>query len=243
MGMDRRSFFRSLGAAATLAPAVKLAATLPDVNPEKFAVGNRPPFQMAAGWRAPTLDVRDGVLYDRIRFKAGSRLPAHVRFFCCPIGQTCYYSGALKTERHTNMQSAGQLNAPSEFLAYRVLFAVHPSASQADIDAVSSECFWAFQLLQKWVMSGPMLLNGPARAGLRDVVTRDGLPVDPLPGEVLATAHNNTLDHGLYIPSLYSFCLKIETPENQVVLASAVEGGRGLDLLVALHGVHAWGVQ
>lgn len=191
----------------------------------------------------PIWDVRDGLLYDRIRLEPGARLPIRMNFFQTPVGQPCPYSGwRHKTFRQTNMYSAGQLNAPCEFLAQRILFAVHPSVSETDLDLVSSEYSWEFQLLQKILARGPMLLNGPARAGLRDVVKPDGRARNPLPDGVLDTAQNFRIG-AVHIPSLCYFTVEMETDRSDLFLQTAAQGGRGLDLLIAFQGGYAHPVQ
>jgi hypothetical protein len=146
------------------------------------------------------------------------------------------------------MYSAGSMEAPREILVQRILFAVHPSAHQSDIEVVSSACTWDFWLMQKRMRQGPMLLNGPARAGLRSVIASHGSPTElgkvaQLSDEVLATAHHSPLTTGVYIPSLCCFSFTIETQDSRVDLLPASEGGTGLDLLIAFQGADARGVQ
>lgn len=243
MGMDRRSFMRAVSAGAVSAPTVKSVVSLPD---RAETLGKTP------GWTnqlaSNMMDVQDAVIYDRIRFRPGQRIPQCMRLFCVPVGQVCSYTAVVKTLRHTNMYQCGQLEAPRELLVQRILFAVHPSAHQSDIDAVSSACTWAFWLMQKRMRQGPMLLNGPARAGLRSLIASHGSrtelgKVAELSNEVLEAAHHSPLTTGVYIPSLCCFSFTIETQDSRVDLLPASEGGTGLDLLIGFQGADARGVQ
>jgi hypothetical protein len=230
---------QSLGAGAVAAPAVKAVVELPDHRPEKFT---------GTGFPIPNLmDVGDGLLYDRIRIGPGRKIPHIMNFFCTPLGQICPYAlqdglQVLKTYRHTNMMMAAQLPPPTEFLAQRILFAVHPSAHQADIDSITGASAWEFQLCNKTMARAPMLMNGPAHAGLRDIVRHDGTAATPMPQGVMAAAHHSPIARGFFIPSLVYFAVRVETLD-EVCLMSAADGGRGLDILIAFQGARAWGVQ
>jgi hypothetical protein len=254
--MDRRAFFKWFGVGVGAAPAVRAVVTMPDApvvnlpswesphvpKPHRFIDGQLVPYR----W-----DVQDGLLYDRIRFKAGQTIPHYIDLFCTPIGQVCPYTGVTKTYRHTNMYQPGMLYAPNQFLAQRALFAVHPSALQADIDAMSDAAVWEFWLSQKVMWRGPMLLHGPGKGGLRDVVKNyatgpahlTATAQNPLPDEVIDAAHHARLTGGVFIPSQCSFHAVIQTPDLQMTLTPASEGGTGLDLLIAFQGADARGVQ
>jgi hypothetical protein len=255
--MDRRSFFKYFGVGVGAAPAVKAVVTMPDRPTVNMPTWNSPevprPIRFVDGQFAPhnIWDVQDGLLYDRVTFKPGELLPMRIVFFQYPVGQICGYTGRIKTLRHTNMWSAGQLNPPSQFLAQRALFAAHPRVLDADLEAISGAGVWTFQLMQKYMWRGPMLLYGPGKAGLRDVVkefpANRNNPIataqNPLPDSVLDTAHHSRLTGGTFIPSLCYFCLTLEFPDNRVALTPASEGGTGLDLLIAFQGADARGVQ
>jgi hypothetical protein len=252
MGMDRRSFFKWFGVGVGAAPAVRSVVTMPDapvvnrtgqigLESIRFIDGHFDPY------RRNLWDVQDGLLYDRIRFKAGQTIPHYIDLFCTPIGQACPYTGVTKTHRHTNMYQPGMLYAPNQFLAQRALFAVHSSALQADIDAMSGAAFWEFWLVHKVMWRGPMLLQGPGKGGLRDVVkqyaTGPAHPIaiaqNPLPDEVMDAAHHARLTGGVFIPPQCPFRAVIQTPDLQVTLTPASEGGTGLDLLIAFQGADA----
>ncbi len=258
--MDRRDFFKWLGVGVGAAPAVRAVADMPDapvvetgLGPRQFADGqlNAPSHDFSTYLRRIAWSVVDGLLYDRIRFQPGQKLPNVIRLFQVPVGQLCTYTNVLKTFRHTNMYTAGQLSAPRQFFAQRVLFAVHPSANDADVSAVSELGVWEFQLMCKVFGRAPMLMHGPARAGLREVVAKfpkgdtepEALAVNPLPAEVNATAHNSVLTGGTFIPSLAWFELRLSFEDQAVTLLPSSEGGRGLDLLIAFQGADARGVQ
>jgi hypothetical protein len=235
-----------LGAAGAMAPAVKAAVKLPDVDSEKFPLPVAPasnPFEervKLGPTRRYPFDVRNAVLFDRIRFDAGRRLPSVVSFFSNPLGDICPYSQVRKMPRHTNMYQGGQLPAPHEFLARRLLFAVAPGSHQADIDSVSAACSWQFQLMYKLLAHGPMLLNGPV-AG--EVVTTGGVALDPLPADVRAAGYDCSVGGGIYLPTMahFAFLLSVDIPD--LILLPAAEGGRGLDLLIGLEGFRTLPVQ
>src|SRR5258707_740098 len=167
--MNRRGFLGFLGL-GTGAASVKQSVTLPSERDavEKFAGGAlmepaRPELrkgrqQLLGRW----YDIQDGILYDRIRFAPGATLRAELQYFTTPLGGTCPYTYVTKTYRHTNMTQAAMLAAPREFLVRRIVFAVHPSASIADVSLISSGAYWEFQLMEKNMARGPMMLNGPA---------------------------------------------------------------------------------
>lgn len=254
--MDRRSFFKWFGVGVGAAPAVKAVMTMPDA-PAITYTGSRGPetHRFADGhfdeWRRNIWDVQDGLLYDRVTFKPGELLPTRIVFFQYPVGQVCFYSNRVKTLRYTNLFGPGHLNPPQQFLAQRALFAAHPRVLDADLEAIADAGIWQFQLMQKIMWRGPMLLHGPGKAGLRDVVkafpTSQNTPYavaqNPLPDAVLDTAHHSRLTGGTFIPSLAYFCLTLEFPDERVVLKHASEGGTGLDLLIAFQGADARGVQ
>ncbi len=247
--MNRRGFLGFLGLSGAAA-SVKQSVTLPDTPDavEKFAAGalmQPAPVELRAGRQQSMgywYDIQDGILYDRIRFAPGATLPAEIRYFLTPVGRDCPYTNVVKTHRHTNMYSHGSLEAPREFLARRIIFAVHPSASTEDVSLISSEAYWEFMLLNKNMARGPMLLNGPARAGLRDIVGIDGKPKDPLPDEVLATSRDHATLGSTLIPTQAYFEFRVMTPD-RVTLQAASAGGRGLDLLIGFVGLDARAVQ
>lgn len=245
--MNRRGFFGflGLGAAAAASPNVKQTEALPLSKnaTETFAGGYlKYPVDWSAALRPAMWDVRDGMLYDRIRFEAGASLPSTFRFFCTPVGSPCPYTNVLKTFRHTNLFSHGYLEPPRYFLARDLIFAVHPSAAEIDLDLFSAEAYWEFRLSQKVIAGGPMLLNGPARAGLRDIVTEEGRPKDPLPAAVEAAAYHQPVTGGTLIPGQCNFGVQISFP-NWAALTLPSAGGRGVDLLVGFRGLDARGVQ
>lgn len=242
--MKRRGFLGMLGLGAAVAsPNVKQSEPLPATPAavETFAGGYLKHLKQPAavdnwGW----FDVRDGILYDRVRFEAGQSLPSHLRLFQAPLGQPCPYTHRVKTLLDTNMHNAGQLCAPNEFLARDVIFAAHPSVSQSDLEILSAGAYWELWLLQKRMASGPMLLNGPARAELSDIVDDAGKPRPELPAEVNATAYHQPVTGGLLIPTQAYFALDIHFPDYPRTLSL---DGRGLDLLVGFVGLDARGVQ
>ena len=244
--MNRRSFFGMLGAAGAMAPAVKAAVKLPEVDSEKFPLPSAPELPAVApggksyAWLGHIFDVRNSVLFDRVRFEPGRRLPNQIQFFQTRLGEVCPYSNQLKFPRDTNMYQGGQLPAPHEFLARRLLFAVAPGTHQADIDSVSAACSWQFQLLCKIMGHGPMLLNGPV-AG--EVVTAGGVALDPLPADVRAAGYDCSVGGGIYLPSLVHFCFIVSVDIPDLILLPAAEGGRGLDLLIGLEGFRTLPVQ
>jgi hypothetical protein len=252
MDSSRRSFFKWLGVGVGAAPAVKAVTTMPDqptINGQPFAGGALDSVKRASPAWPHWYNVVDGLLYDRIRFAPGQRIPNIVHYFQTPVGQICPYSNVLKTYRHTNMYQYGQLAAPREFFAQRVLFAVHPSLNETDFEVLSAASVWEFQLMNKIYARAPMLMHGPARAGLRDVVgffgkdDKASKAVEPLADEVVNAAHHSPLTGGMLIPTLAYFDFLLYTEDDGVTLLPAKAGGKGLDLLIAFQGADARGVQ
>jgi hypothetical protein len=241
---SRRNFFKQLVLGASVAPAVKSVAVLPDHQSEKFAAGfaTRP---LTVDYLSKLVNVHDATAYDRIRLKAGTRVPLRLRFFQTPLGQSCPYSNEVKTACDTSMFQAGQLCAPWELLAHRILFAVHPSADERDLSALNWASSWEFKLGFKIIHRGPVLLNTPARAELAAIVEPEEtraeahstrLTREKLPESVLASAHTNALTVGIYVPSVCWFGVDIETPGDVILHAD-------LDLLIGLQGLESVGVQ
>jgi hypothetical protein len=238
------------------APTVKAVKTMPDapmvrlpiVGHEDHVIEKRFPHPSYPYQYSEVFDIQDNVLYDRIIFPAGSCLPMDVQFFVTNVGQICPYTGCVKSYRHTNMFNPGWLSPPTQFLAQRAIFAVGPKTLDSDVESISIEGYWEFWLLNKIMWSGPMLLHGPAKAKFKDVVkrvpkTKEDLAMinDLLLEEIVSTSYNST--YGTYIPSKAFFKLRLSFPDNRVWLATKEEGGKGLDLLIALQGKYARGVM
>lgn len=244
-GGSRRSFFKfiGLGGAVAVAPTVKAVEVLPEHESEKFAGGFATRPVDFGGMLSRMVDVQDATAYDRVRLKAG-RVPMRLFFFQTPVGQTCPYSGLVKTWTDTSMCSSGCLSAPYELLVHRVLFAVHPSADQRDLDQLTAVCSWEFQLLQKIMHRGTLLLNAPARVELTEMVNPEETRPDShdtrltlgLPDEVRASAHTSRTTGGVLIPSMAYFAVKIECAQDVHLYSD-------LDLLIGLQGLECWAVQ
>lgn len=255
MGIGRRGFLGFLGLAGVAAPTVKQTFTLPDtpVDMRYRSYRYRGPFDPPIPGvpdHSNYYDVQDGVLYDRVRFEPGATLPIAIEYFLNPVGSPCPYSGVRwKTYKHTNMHMHGQLPAPTEFLARSIMFAAHPSVAEADLQAISAEGEWEFRLMNKIMSRGPMLLNGPARASLRDVVIPQPDPykhakLNPnIPAEVIDTARHNRIIGGTHILCQMTFGVSLRFSTQPVKLLPAKDGGRGIDLLVGFEGLDARGVQ
>ncbi len=249
---SRRSFFKFLGigaSAAVVAPNVKAAVEVPKTAEgaavlERFNAARESSYE---GFLSYCMDVQDGVIYDRIRFKAGMTVPRLLNFFQTPMGQQCPYTGEMKTLLHTSMHGYGMLNAPNQMLVQRVLFAVHPSADPYDLEQLSANYLWELRLMQKTMHRAPVLLNPPALSKLSGIVNTEApskgwgssVPTaDPIPPNVLASAHQNRITGGLMIPALAFFVVQFDNP-----LGSCPTLRSDLDLLVGLQGAEARGVQ
>lgn len=105
-------------------------------------------------------DRRRDSLYDRLQLKAGTRMPAQLRFFQVPVGQPDAYNPVhVRGYNDTNMWTAGSLPAPHEFIVQRFLMLFQPWMNPGDRDALLGAYHWQFQVLSKIIARQPGIVG------------------------------------------------------------------------------------
>ena len=165
------------------------------------------PFHQAA--LPGVLDVRDHVLYDRVRVPAGEWMPKWHPMFSSPVGYNRPGSWDFKTLLDTNMHTAGHLNPPMEFSIERIVFLFNPGMAEADRNALCSNFYFEFQLDQKILVRGP-LVRGAAEGVPRTYLDNFGRTAVPKrTGKRLGEELAVVLRKPIHLPSLAYWALNL----------------------------------
>lgn len=196
---------------------------------------------------AGMVDRRHDALYDRVRLRAGDRMPARIRCFQRPVGTPDEFTPSRpKDFADTNMWQAGQLPAPHELIATGFLYLFQPWTGEADRDQFLQNYHWQFQLMEKVKARQPVLLgaatgtpeavmdNFGKGTWLNDKGSRadDSESVIHRIGKGIAW---DIHDFAVYIPPLCYFCLTLEGEPFQLT--------QDFDMYVMLDGVRDFPVQ
>jgi hypothetical protein len=165
---DRRSFLKLFSGATAVVAGVATVGVLPL---QAARSRRRPTFPGVAGARPGSVffDVRDHLLYDRIRFPQGMVLPDSWQFFCQPIGYCQPGTFNQRTFADTNLYRANALPPPSSMLVERILLMFDPGSSDEDVAAAVKRFYFEFRLSDKVIARGPVALS--ASVGSTDWLT------------------------------------------------------------------------
>lgn len=158
---DRRSFLKLFSSATA---AVAGVATIGVVPLQAARSRPRPKFPHAPGAIPGFLEVRDHLLYDRIRFPEGMVLPESWQFFCHPIGYSQPGSFRQRNFADTNMFRGNQLPPPCSMLVERILLMFDPGSDPRDVQAAVERFYFEFRLSDKVIARGPVALSASVGA-------------------------------------------------------------------------------